>query len=58
MVRVEMGRVRAVDDVEVREPELGEEGDGNAGRDGEEEEVPETQIRTLSTVTVCIGLQR
>lgn len=47
VVRVEMGNVRAVDDVEVRE------GEGQEG----EEEVPETRIRTLSTVTVCIGLR-
>ena len=46
-VRVEMGSVSAVDDVEVRVPEeVGEEG-----------EVPETRIRTLSSVTVCIGLR-
>ncbi|PSN70430.1 hypothetical protein BS50DRAFT_312430 [Corynespora cassiicola Philippines] len=43
-VRVEMGSVRAVDDVEV------EEG-------GNEEDVPETRIRTLSCVTVAIGLK-
>ncbi|OSS44526.1 hypothetical protein B5807_10881 [Epicoccum nigrum] len=51
VVRVETGSVRAVDDVEVRE------GEGGGGVDGEEEEVPETRIRTLSTVTVCIGLR-
>lgn len=47
-VRVEMGSVKAIDDVHV-EP----------GPDGEEEggeEVPETRIRVLSTVTVSIGL--
>lgn len=61
-VRVEMGNVRAIDDVEVqtqveggREDEGGEkEGEGDGENDGEE--VPETRIRTLSTVTVCIGL--
>jgi ribonuclease P/MRP protein subunit POP7 len=53
VVRVEIGNVRAIDDVEVREAE---DGDGAEGED-EEEEVPETQIRTLSTVTVCIGLR-
>lgn len=51
-VRVEMGSVRAVDDVEI--------GDGDGDGEGENgsagEEVPETRIRTLSTVTVCIGL--
>ncbi|KAF2856727.1 hypothetical protein T440DRAFT_503389 [Plenodomus tracheiphilus IPT5] len=40
-VRVEMGSVRAVDDVEV----------------GEGEDVPETRIRTLSSVTVSIGVR-
>lgn len=48
-VRVEMGSVKAIDDVEVV---AGAEGEGSQGV----EEVPETQIRTLSTVTVCIGL--
>lgn len=50
-VRVEMGSVKAIDDVEVRgggEVEGGEE---------EADDVPETRIRTLSTVTVCIGLK-
>ncbi len=40
-VKVEMGNVRAIDDVEVPD---GEDGD----------EVPETRLRTLSTVTVSI----
>ncbi|KZM19576.1 Ribonuclease P [Ascochyta rabiei] len=60
-VRVELGSVKAIDDVEVNE---GAEVDqkGTAGGEGEEEEeeeeeVPETRIRTLSTVTVCIGLK-
>ena len=53
VVRVEMGNVRAVDDVEVREP-AGKDGEGG---EGDEEEVPETRIRVLSTVTVCIGLR-
>lgn len=52
VVRVEMGSVRAIDDVEVVDDEGAEE----AGND-EEEDVPETRIRTLSTVTVCIGLK-
>ncbi|KAH6620104.1 Rpp20 subunit of nuclear RNase MRP and P-domain-containing protein [Boeremia exigua] len=44
-VRVEMGNVQAIDDVEM------------GGDDGEDDEdVPETRIRMLSTVTVCIGL--
>jgi ribonuclease P/MRP protein subunit POP7 len=47
-VRVEMGNVKAIDDVDIKE-----------GVNGEEvgEDVPETRIRTLSTVTVCIGLE-
>lgn len=49
-VRLEMGSVKAIDDVDMK-PSLDAEGEGN-----EEEEVPETRIRTLSTVTVCIGL--
>ncbi|KAJ4985295.1 hypothetical protein SVAN01_09240 [Stagonosporopsis vannaccii] len=60
-VRVEMGNVKAIDDVEVRlRPQDGKDGleggekEGEGG--GDVEEVPETRIRTLSTVTVCIGL--
>ncbi|KAF1365780.1 hypothetical protein EJ07DRAFT_150277 [Lizonia empirigonia] len=49
-VRVEMGSVKAIDDVEVKEG-------GEEGVNAQEEEVPETRIRTLSTVTVCIGLK-
>jgi ribonuclease P/MRP protein subunit POP7 len=52
VVRVEMGSVRAVDDVEVT---------GKAAEEGEvggvEEDVPETRIRTISSVTVSIGLK-
>ncbi|KAH4274597.1 hypothetical protein HBI04_003500 [Parastagonospora nodorum] len=48
VVRVEMGSVRAVDDVEV----VGKEGD-----DGDEEDIPETRIRNVSSVTVSIGLE-
>ena len=55
-VRVELGSVKAIDDVEMATRADGE-GEGEGERDGgEEEEVPETRIRTLSTVTVCIGL--
>lgn len=49
-VMVEMGSVKAIDDVEVREG-------GEEGANVDEEEFPETRIRTLSTVTVCIGLK-
>jgi ribonuclease P/MRP protein subunit POP7 len=47
-VRVEMGSVCAVDDVEVK---AGEE-DVDVDVD-----IPETRIRTLSSVTVSIGLK-
>ncbi|KAF9698696.1 hypothetical protein EKO04_003093 [Ascochyta lentis] len=53
-VRVEMGSVKAIDDVEVNE---GVQGEKEGTVEKEEEEVPETRIRTLSTVTVCIGLK-
>jgi ribonuclease P/MRP protein subunit POP7 len=55
-VRVEMGSIKAIDDIELT-PSSEEKGEGE-GEQGveEEEEVPETRIRTLSTVTVCIGL--
>ena len=47
-VRVEMGSVRAVDDVLVT-------GASGGGEEGEGEEVPETRLRTLSCVTVAIS---
>jgi ribonuclease P/MRP protein subunit POP7 len=43
VVKVEMGSVRAVDDVEV----VGDV----------DEDVPETRIRTVSSVTVSIGMK-
>lgn len=50
-VRVEMGSVSAIDDIEVKEP-------GEEKQDGDdEEELPETRIRTLSSVTVSIVLK-
>ncbi|KAF1934255.1 uncharacterized protein M421DRAFT_37695, partial [Didymella exigua CBS 183.55] len=48
-VRVEMGRVQAIDDVEMQPSPDGEPED-------EGEDMPETRIRVLSTVTVSIGL--
>ena len=52
-VEVEMGSVKAIDDLEVKEnTEGGLEGYGEPNV-----LVPETRIRTLSTVTVCIGLE-
>ncbi|KAF3004032.1 hypothetical protein E8E13_000751 [Curvularia kusanoi] len=56
-VRVEMGRVSAIDDVEVCVPEGTQDGINGAEAEEDEEEVPETRIRVLSTVTVCIGLR-
>ncbi|KAF2031258.1 hypothetical protein EK21DRAFT_63572 [Setomelanomma holmii] len=53
VVRVEMGSVRAIDDIGFRNTT------GEAGEEGveEAEEVPETRIRTISSVTVSIGLE-
>jgi ribonuclease P/MRP protein subunit POP7 len=47
VVKVEMGNVRAIDDIEVGK---GGEGEG-------EDDVPETRIRTVSSVTVSIGVK-
>jgi ribonuclease P/MRP protein subunit POP7 len=47
-VRVEMGSLRAVDDVHVHAH--ADDGDG-----GHDDEVPETRLRTLSCVTVAIS---
>jgi ribonuclease P/MRP protein subunit POP7 len=54
-VRVEMGSVCAVDDMEVdgKQGVEGEEG----GKNGEEEEIPETRIRSLSSVTISVELK-
>ncbi|KAH7078914.1 Rpp20 subunit of nuclear RNase MRP and P-domain-containing protein [Paraphoma chrysanthemicola] len=51
VVRVEMGSVKAIDDIEMRET-----GDDAGGAD-EGEEVPETRIRSVSSVTVSIGFK-
>lgn len=51
VVRVEMGNVSAVDDIEMKDGDAG--GAGDAGG----EEVPETRIRKLSAVTVSIWLK-
>lgn len=49
VVKVEMGSVRAVDDVEVN---------GSAVDDGGgEEDIPETRMRHVSMVTVSIGMK-
>ena len=49
-VRVEMGSVMAVDDIEVRD------GEGEGEQVGEED-IPETRIRMVSSVTVAVGLK-
>lgn len=48
VVRVEMGSVRAVDDVEVS---------GDVADDGDGEDIPETRMRHVSMVTVSIGMK-
>ncbi|KAF1942156.1 hypothetical protein EJ02DRAFT_346161 [Clathrospora elynae] len=60
-VGVEMGSVCAIDDIEVKSSSRMEDGErkGDASKEveGEEQDVPETRIRTLSSVTVSIGLK-
>lgn len=48
-VSVELGSVRAVDDIEITSP-VGQQADDA------DDDVPETRIRTLSSVTVGIGM--
>lgn len=48
VVKVEMGSVKAIDDIEIHGGDV-EEGGG--------EDVPETRIRTVSSVTVSVGLK-
>lgn len=72
VVKVEMGSVRAIDDIEIKneshgggeggEKGLAEREGTSAGRKGKnqkwkDEEIPETRIRTLSSITVIIGLK-
>jgi ribonuclease P/MRP protein subunit POP7 len=52
-VRVEMGSVSAIDDIELRGRTAEEEGVGEV----EADDVPETRIRMLSSITVSIGLK-
>jgi ribonuclease P/MRP protein subunit POP7 len=53
-----MGNVSAIDDIEVESRDArGEEGPGEPGDEAEADDVPETRIRTLSSVTVSIGLK-
>ncbi|KAF1833780.1 hypothetical protein BDW02DRAFT_569643 [Decorospora gaudefroyi] len=55
-VGVEMGSVCAVDDVSVSSPRDGARGEEEEEVLGEED-IPETRMRTLSSVTVSIGLK-
>ncbi|KAF1964819.1 hypothetical protein BU23DRAFT_546988 [Bimuria novae-zelandiae CBS 107.79] len=55
-VRVEIGSVMAVDDIEVREGEGGGDKAEEVTQDNDEE-IPETRIRIVSSVTVAIGLK-
>jgi ribonuclease P/MRP protein subunit POP7 len=52
VVKVEMGSVKAIDDLEVKSKSGGED-----VVDEEEEDVPETRIRTISSVTVSIRMK-
>ncbi|KAI4956350.1 hypothetical protein J4E91_000561 [Alternaria rosae] len=58
-VKVEMGNVSAIDDVEVKDRTAEDEGGEEGMRQVEEDadDVPETRIRMLSSVTVTIGLK-
>ncbi|KAL1796834.1 hypothetical protein ACET3X_005374 [Alternaria dauci] len=57
-VRVELGNVSAIDDIEVESRgATGEEASGEPEHEAEADDVPETRIRTLSSVTVSIGLK-
>ncbi|KAF1958798.1 hypothetical protein CC80DRAFT_20201 [Byssothecium circinans] len=67
-VRVEMGSVQAIDDIAIRRKRGGEvEGALKAKEDGvnkdrkdekwKEEDIPETRVRTLSSITVAISLK-
>ena len=57
-VKIEMGNVSAIDDIEVESRDArGEEEPGEPGDEAEADDVPETRIRTLSSVTVSIGLK-
>ena len=58
-VRVETGSVTAVDDIEIRTSKKQDGGgDGDAaGEAAEDEDLPETRLRTVSSVTVAIGLK-
>lgn len=56
VVKVEMGNVKAIDDIEVQSKGSGAEEEN--GVEGEnDDEIPETRIRTISSVTVSIGMK-
>ncbi|EUC48044.1 hypothetical protein COCMIDRAFT_88406 [Bipolaris oryzae ATCC 44560] len=59
-VRIDMGSVSAVDDVEVsvdgEQQQQGRE-EGGGGDDNDDDEIPETRLRTVSSVSVSIGLK-
>lgn len=58
-VRVEMGSVTAVDDIEIRTSQT-QDGGGNDDAPREvtgDEDLPDTRLRTISSVTVAIGLK-
>ena len=57
-VRVEMGSVMAVDDIEVRQDETEGKGEekSKAKDDLKDEDVPETRVRMVSSVTVAVRL--
>ena len=57
VVKVEMGSVKAIDDIEVRSPEKKDGEDGGAEMEEVDDDIPETRIRTISSVTVSIGMQ-
>ncbi|KAI5380653.1 hypothetical protein J4E82_000610 [Alternaria postmessia] len=56
-VKIDLGNVSAIDDIEVESRDATGEGSGEPGDEAEADDVPETRIRTLSSVTVSIGLK-
>lgn len=60
-VRVDMGNVKAIDDIEIKNETVeGKLGDGDKAAEGgaeKQDDIPETRIRMLSSITVSIGLK-
>ncbi|PVI03359.1 hypothetical protein DM02DRAFT_726555 [Periconia macrospinosa] len=73
-VRIEMGSVQAIDDIQIprkkkggRDDEEEKKGDGEGGKEGskkqksaktlQDEDIPENRMRTLSSITVAVGLK-